>query len=351
MTIDCIVIGGGIIGMMTARELAKVGLKVQILEKGQVGQESSWAGGGVLSPLYPWDAPEEIWPMISYSQKIYPSLCDELEDETGVDPQWIQSGLLNFDQIDRKKINHWAKKTKSNYKYLGAKQITEIEPSINPGFGTAIWLPEVAQVRNPRLLKALKKALLIKKVSIREGIEVISINQTKGKVESVETSEGRIGCKNVVVAAGAWSGSFLKYTSIEPVRGQMLRIEVPDGFLNSMMLKDDTYIIPRRGGQILIGSTLEYVGFDKSVTREIANKLYAEASNIVPSLADYPIVQQWSGLRPGTARGIPVIEESNEIEGLFINSGHFRNGVVLGPASSEMIVEKILNRNQEPHAS
>ncbi len=343
MTIDCVIIGGGIIGMMTARELSKVGLRVQILEKGQVGQESSWAGGGILSPLYPWDAAEEIWPMISRSQKAYPSLCDDLLNETGVDPQLIRSGLLNFDQIDSKELNRWMEKTGSNYSKLDSKQIEEIEPALGTKFESAIWLPEVSQIRNPCLLKALKKSLEQSNVRISEGVEVSSINHTKGKVEGVETSESQINCKFVVVAAGAWSGKFLNDKSaIEPVRGQMLRMEVPDGLLERILLKNDTYLIPRQDGQLLIGSSLEYVGFDKSVTKEMADKLYADAIKILPSLSQFSVCQQWAGLRPGTDQGIPVIEESKEIEGLFINSGHFRNGVALAPASSEIIVDLIV---------
>ena len=350
MTIDCVIIGGGVIGMMTAWELEKAGLKVQLIDKGQVGQESSWAGGGILSPLYPWDAAEEIWPLITHSQKTYPGLCEALKDQTGINPQLIQSGLLNLEQIESTKLNRWVEKTGAIYNKLDAKQVAEIEPMLNhlaldQTFESAIWLPEVAQVRNPRLLKALKKSLLLHKVQITEGVEVTSINQSKGRVESVETSAGQISCQFVVVAAGAWSGKFLKDKStIEPVRGQMLRVEVPAGSLARILLKDDTYLIPRQCGHILIGSTLEYVGFDKSVTKDVAEKLYAKAIKLLPSLSAFPVSQQWAGLRPGTDQGIPVIEESKEIEGLFINSGHFRNGVALAPASSEIIVNKILNQ-------
>ncbi len=346
MTIDCVIIGGGIIGMMTARKLSKEGLKVQILEKGELGQESSWAGGGILSPLYPWDAPEEIWPLITNSQKEYPGLCVDLLDETGVDPELIRSGLLNLEQIDNEKLDRWAEKTGSSYSKLDSVQIAEIEPALDGKFESAIWLPEISQIRNPRLLKALKKSLVQSNVQISEGVEVTSINQIKGKVESVETSKDKINCKFVVVAAGAWTGKFLKDKSaIKPVRGQMLRMEVPVGFLERILLKNDIYLIPRQVGQLLIGSSLEYVGFDKSVTKEMADKLYTAAIKILPSLSNFSVSQQWAGLRPGTDQGIPVIEESKEVEGLFINSGHFRNGVALAPASSDIIADLIRRKD------
>ncbi len=344
LAIDCIIIGGGIIGMMTARELSKAGLKVQILEKGQIGQEASWAGGGILSPLYPWDTPQEIWPMIVESQREYPEICRDLEEETGIDPQWLQSGLINFDQIDGDKLKDWAEKTGLEYSKLDTKQIAEIEPAFNQVHESSIWLPTVAQVRNPRILKALKRSLLDSGVKIQEGIEVSAINQVKGKVESVEATEGRIPCKFVVVAAGAWSGLFFEDRStIEPVRGQMLLIDSPEGFLNRIVLKDGIYLIPRKSGQILIGSTVEYVGFDKGITQEAAEKLKTAAVKMLPPIREYNIVQHWAGLRPATSGGIPVIQEDQRIQGLFFNTGHFRNGVVLAPASSRKIFSLILN--------
>ncbi len=343
MTIDCVIIGGGIIGMMTARKLSEAGLKVRILEKGQVGKESSWAGGGILSPLYPWNAPEEIWPMMTRGQKIYPELCENLMLETGIDPQMVLSGLLNFDLINDEKLNYWAEKTGSVCNRVDAKQIKEIEPALPLIFESAIWLPEVAQVRNPCLLEALRKSLLLNNVQISEGIEVISINQIKGKIESVETSQGRISCKLALIAAGAWSGRFLNDKSaVEPVRGQMLRVEIPAGFLQRILLKDDTYLIPRQDGQLLIGSSLEYVGFDKTVTQDVAKKLHAAAIKLLPSLKNFSVSQQWAGLRPGTKQGIPLIEESKETKGLFVNSGHFRNGVGLALASGEIVVDLML---------
>ncbi len=345
MTTDCVVIGGGIIGVMTARILAKAGLKVQVLEKQQVGRESSWAGGGLLSPIYPWDAPEVLWPLISRGNEVYPQLCEDLLNETGIDPEYVQSGLLNFDSIETDKLYYWAKETDTSYQRVDQKQLTEIEAAVNPLYEFATWVPEIAQVRNPRLLKALKNSLLNnKKVQIKEGIEVQAVNQVKERVSSVKTSEGKISCQYVVVAAGAWSGTFLKdETRIQPVRGQMLRIEAPKGLLQRVLMCDSTYLIPRQDGQILIGSSLEYVGFDKSTTEEVAKKLYTNAIKILPELQNFPIAQQWAGLRPGSENGIPLIEESDEVKGLFINSGHFRNGVGLAPASCEMLVDKMLS--------
>ncbi len=338
MKINCIIVGGGIIGLMTARELALEGLEVKILEKGKVGRESSWAGGGILSPLYPWKAPETIWPMIMESQKIYPQLCTELKEETKIDPQWIQSGLLILEQVDLAHLDYWANKTGSPYQRLDAKQIFELEPKLNQEIGSAIWLPEVAQVRNPRLIEALRKSLLQQGVDICEKVEVARITQIKEKVTGVETTQGRIAADIVVVAAGAWSSQFLPDTSlIKPIRGQMLLMDIFPELLKRIILREDVYLIPRKDGKLLIGSSVEDVGFDKRVTREVAEGLYRQASRLVPSLSNYAIVKQWAGLRPGSVQGIPIIKESEEVSGLFVNAGHFRNGVALAIASAKRI--------------
>ncbi|MFK8067234.1 MAG: glycine oxidase ThiO [Gammaproteobacteria bacterium] len=354
MTIDCVVVGGGVIGMMTARELSITGLKVQIIEKGQVGREASWAGGGILSPISPWDAAEEIWPMVIASQRVYPELCAELIEETGIDPQWIRSGMLNFDHIDAEKLVRWQDKTGSGIDYLDRKQICEIEPLVNERFQSALWLSDIAQIRTPRLLKALKKSLLFHGVVISEGVAVTEISKAKANINAVETTQGRINCGAVVITAGAWSGKFLKKKSlIKPIRGQMLRVEVPEGLLKSILLKDDIYLIPRQSEmmkdlsekkqQILIGSTLEDVGFDQTTTTEAAKSLYAVGIKVLPSLNKFPISQQWSGLRPGSEKGIPVIDAIENIEGLFLNSGHHRNGVTLAPAAAKIMKDKIIN--------
>lgn len=347
MTTDCVVIGGGIIGMMTAKKLALAGLSVQILDKSKTGQESSWAGGGLLSPIYPWDAHEALWPLVTRGNEVYPKLCEDLLNETGIDPEYQQSGLLNLEPIDIEKMEIWAKKTGSSYEKVDGKQIRAIEKTTNPKFETGVWSPDIAQVRNPRLLKALKQSLLNQKVTITENVEVSGVNEVNGKLVSVRSSQGVIDCKYAVVAAGAWSDKLFQSQSVvEPVRGQMLRIETPQNFLKRIVMRDSVYLIPRLDGNVLIGSSLEYVGFDKSVTPDVAEKLFADAVELVPDLKSFSIAQQWSGLRPGSRDGIPIIEESEAIKGLFINSGHFRNGVGLAPASCERLVSIMFDNSE-----
>lgn len=344
--VDCSIVGGGIIGMMTARELCRAGLKVQILDKGQPGREASWAGGGILSPLDPWDTPASLWPIINWSQQQYPHLCLELIEETGIDPEYLVSGLLIFDPVEQPSVQYWHAQTGCNVRILEGTRIAQLVSGLDPGLQSAIYAPGVAQVRNPRLLKALHQSLIKNGVHIIENVEVRSIEVQANQVTGVATSKGVFNADRVVIAAGAWSSAIgHSPVRIFPVRGQMLRINAPDLGLKPVLLKDGAYIIPRGDGQILIGSTIEDVGFDKATTPEAAQQLMAKAIAMLPALSDYTVSQQWAGLRPASEKGIPVIQSHPEINGLFYNTGHFRNGVVLAPGSARILADMILNRS------
>ncbi|WP_455197011.1 NAD(P)/FAD-dependent oxidoreductase, partial [Kaarinaea lacus] len=151
----------------------------------------------------------------------------------------------------------------------------------------------------------------------------------------------------VTVACGAWSRQLLRdwlsRLDVEPVRGQMILFKAQPALLNTMIMRDSHYLIPRRDGRIIAGSTLEYVGFDKNVTPAARQDLLQKATSLIPELANYPIEHHWAGLRPGTSQQLPIISKHPSLSGLFINTGHFRNGVVTAPASARLCVDQILN--------
>ncbi|HEM47619.1 MAG TPA: FAD-dependent oxidoreductase, partial [Alphaproteobacteria bacterium] len=159
---------------------------------------------------------------------------------------------------------------------------------------------------------------------------------------------GRLGADTVVVAGGAWSAEIMREMiplDVVPVRGQMLLFRAAPETLHRILLQEGRYVIPRRDGRVLAGSTLEYVGYDKSVTEQARAELWEAAVRLVPALADCPVENHWSGLRPGSPEGIPFIGKVGNISGLYVNAGHFRNGVVLGPASARLLADLILERS------
>ncbi len=345
---DCLVVGGGLIGMFTARELRRAGLRVALVERQAVGRESTWAGGGILSPLHPWRYPEAVNALAAWSQECYPGLLQALQEESGTDPEYVRSGLLIVDGFEPSVAERWAGRWARPLELVTLAEARTLEPSLGSGGEAAAWLPSVGQVRNPRLGQALRGALERHGVTVLEQRPVTGFSLRGSRVVGVETPEGEIAAGTVVVASGAWSGQLLASTGIplpvEPVRGQMLLYRAEPGVVKRILLDAAHYVIPRRDGRVLVGSTMERVGFDKSTTGEALATLREAAARLVPALAHYPIERHWAGLRPGSPHGIPYITAHPHIEGLFVNAGHFRNGVVMGPASARLLADLILKR-------
>lgn len=213
-----------------------------------------------------------------------------------------------------------------------------------------LWLPDVAQVRNPRLIKALRLALERMGVRIVEHTEVTGIVATEDRVERLDTTVGPFAAERYVVAAGAWSKKLLGkrgvQLDIKPVRGQMLLYRAQPGMLRHIILQNGTYLIPRDDGHILAGSTLEDVGFDKATTEEARVALHARALGMLPQLAQAEFIKHWAGLRPGSPGNIPIIARHPQMENLYLNSGHFRYGVTMAPASAQILANRLFNREQ-----
>lgn len=345
---DILIIGGGIIGMLTARELSLAGMKVTIVEQGKAGQESSWAGGGIISPLYPWRYSDSVSALAQWGQAFYPELIEEIYSETGLDAELIQNGLLMIDD-DRAAASAWAKKWQADLQLIDNKEVYGLEPELSSSLlqaNNAIWMPNVRQVRNPRLVKAVRKYLENKGVSFVEETEVTGIISNSNKIQGVTTSKGNILADKVMLSAGAWSSKLLKNKdiSVSPVKGQMILFETEPDTIKRITLSKDRYVIPRKDGRVLVGSTLEHTGFDKTTTAAAREELMDEAFRIAPCLKEAKVEHHWAGLRPGSKDGIPYICSIPETEGLYLNAGHFRNGVVLGPASARLGADIILNR-------
>ena len=345
---DCIVVGGGLIGMLTARELALAGKSVVILERGRPGKESSWAGGGILSPLYPWRYGDAVTALASWGQHFYPDLAADRHRCSGVDPEYTRSGLLITDIDELEQATDWAWNSGNDIEVLKGDAINECEPALGTRPEQAIWMPSVAQIRNPCLLRAVYDDLLIKGVPVVHDAEVTELDIQHETIQGVVCEKGKYQAKQVIISGGAWSARLLQLAgvklAVKPVRGQMIMYKASPLLLQRIVLSEGRYVIPRRDGRILVGSTLEDVGYDKSTTAEARESLQHAAVRLVPGLAEFPVERHWSGLRPGTSGGVPYIGKVSNIKGLYVNAGHYRNGVVLAPASCRLAADIMLGR-------
>ncbi|WP_295467946.1 glycine oxidase ThiO [uncultured Pseudomonas sp.] len=349
MSFDVAVVGAGAIGLLSAYHLSLSGRRVVLVERGEPGREASWAGGGIVSPLYPWRYQPAVTALAHWSQDFYPVLGERLRQETDIDPEVEVTGLYWLDLEDEAEALEWARR---NVRPLSSVSMDEVRgrvPVLGAGYERAVFMAGVANVRNPRLVRSLREALLrMPNVTLLRESPVTGFLRQGERVTGVQTAREAIHAESVVVCAGAWSGELLRTLGlavpVSPVKGQMLLYRQPVGYLSSMVLAKGRYAIPRRDGHILIGSTLEHAEFDKTPTAEALASLQASAIELLPALSGQEPVAHWAGLRPGSPDGVPFIGPVPDLPGLWLNCGHYRNGLVLAPASCQLLTDLLTAR-------
>lgn len=336
---DVIVVGAGVLGMCTALELSRAGRGVTVVERGEPGSESSWAGAGILAPLRPWRYPEEVWELCRDSLARYPALVAELRAASGIDAELLFCGARLHDPRDSLRAREWHR--------------AQSLPCADEAEGERQWLrmPWVAQIRNPRLLKALRRTLELRGVVLRTRCAVTGLLQEGDRVQGVrakldgQRSEASLFADAVVVAAGAWSPELCAGAPpVEPVRGQMLLLRPRRRLPPGIWLLPEGYVVVRADGLCLLGATVERCGFDRAITTQARSALLAAAEPVGDALVDAEILRQWAGLRPGVADGVPVIGADARRSGLWWNTGHFRNGLAMAPASASRLAEAMQER-------
>jgi glycine oxidase len=265
---------------------------------------------------------------------MFGGLAETLHQSTGIDPEYRRCGMLVLQPVDMKAALNWC-----------AAHGMEAEEQDG-----GVFLPEVAQARNPRLLQSLRARVEKLGGRIIEQCEVKQIVAETGKVKHLATTRGNFSADAYVVTAGAWSkvllGEHALKTDIKPIRGQMLLFKFDAPPLPHIVLQGDIYLIPRRDGHLLLGSTREDVGFDKSTTDDVRAMLLQRGIALLPALRDMPIIMHWAGLRPASPGNIPTIGRHPQLANLFINSGHFRYGVTMSPAAVEVLLNTMDNLPQ-----
>lgn len=344
---DVLVVGGGIVGAAIAWRLTKDGRSVTILEKGEIGREASWAAGGMLTPVHLADYPPALAEACGASLALYEPLCREVAAASGVDPEYRVTGLLLLVTDDAgeeaaRELEAWKRQRNQPVERLTRDQAIEAEPRLTPHLRRALRLPDIAQVRNNRMAVALAEAARRKGAEIRPNTPVTGFLRVPGRVTGVKTPRGDVYAGTTVLAAGAWSADLLRPLGLDlkvkPIKGQILLAGGPPDFCRHMILDGESYLIPRADGRILIGSTLEDAGFDKSVILDAIGDLAARGARLMPELGKLPMVTSWAGLRPATPDRLPYLGKG-PVDGLIVATGHYRNGILLAPITAEVVAD------------
>lgn len=356
---QCAVIGGGVIGLTLAFRLAQRGFGVSLIDKGRVGREASWAGAGILPPINQTDPVHPLDRLKHLSYQLHPELSQELLELTGIDNEFQPCGGINLASTIGESAaligscELWERE-KIQFEKLDRETLMEIEPQLKSfsetKFKNAIYLPEESQIRNPRHLKALVAACKKSGVRFVENCELKSISKTHNVFE-LKSSEHNRTAENVCVTAGAWTTGLLRgigsKSEVVPIKGHMLLYKLPKQCFSRVLNEGNRYLVPRKDGHVLVGSSEEETGFDKSVSEtEIAN-LKTFAQSILPILDDSKLVTTWTGLRPMSFDQIPYIGQHSECENLFIATGHYRGGLQLSTGTAHVLTQLILGEPLE----
>ncbi len=347
---DVAIVGGGIIGCTLAAELAHRGARVVLLERGQPAQEASAAAAGMLGPRAECDAPGPFLTLGVQSLALYPALISALRDETGIDPEYQEDGILYVALTDGEARRlaaraRWQRRARCPVERLSGREARALEPLVRDDVRAAVRFPADHRVDNVRLSRGLAVLASRRGAALRAGVAVGAIRCESGRAVALDTASGRVTAGAIVNAAGAWAAELApggRRVPVRPIRGQMATLTAGRPPFRHAIYSHGVYVVPRRDGRVLVGSTYEDVGFDKRVTGAALAGILARALRLAPTLRDASFTAAWAGLRPGTPDGLPILGVDPEIAGMFYATGHYRNGILLAPATARALADLVL---------
>jgi glycine oxidase len=328
---DVIIVGGGIIGLSLSIALRKRGATVLVIDRGEPGREASHAAGGMLVDC-PLETNPALQELASASAQMYPEFAHELEIESGMKIDLRDQGTIVFPSAAHDQAMGLP---------LTADQLAHLEPSLDHGNRSCFYVKERSV--DPRALTAAAlKTAKNRGVDFSSGDTVTAVNLSDGQVSGVTTTKTSFLAEKVVNCAGAWSSQIGPLPlPTRPVKGQMLCLAMPSReFIRHVIRTPDVYLIPRSDGRLLVGATVEEAGFDKRTDATAMQRFHRSALALAPKLANARILEDWAGLRPGTADNLPILG-ATVTPGYFVATGHFRDGILLAPITAHIMARLI----------
>ena len=350
-----VIIGAGLAGLGVGWSLAKAGRAVTVFDRGVAGHGTSWAAGGMLAPNAEAEPGEEsLLPLLLAGRHLWPAFRKELEAASGIGIDYRDEGTLvvAIDRDDAERLDSlhaYQRKMGLEVERLSGREALRKEPHLSRKITAALFSPRDHQVDNRKLVQALKAAFLAAGGRLEEKRTVDRILLQGERVSGVRLGEGSLDCTQVVLAAGPWSRQIAGLPDhvlppVRPLKGQMVALQMPPGapLLHHVLWVPDGYLIPRLDGRLLVGGTVEEMGFDASVTAGGMMDILWNAWEALPALYDLPLVESWAGLRPASRDDAPILGPT-AIEGLVMATGHHRNGVLLTPLTAQAVSHFILH--------
>ena len=318
------IIGGGIIGCIQAIELNKLGHQVTIYEKDSIGSGSSIYGAGILFPLLPNYYSPDVFDLIDKSKKYYLELSEILHSQFDIDIEYLRSGMTVI-LDDLRDIELWLRENRLSF---SKEKFRSLE---------AITIDDVYQINPKKLILGLQKYLDFL------GVQILENNLISTDLENnfIDINGKKISGDKFILASGAWTQDLDNdmRDKIFPVRGQLIEYKNTNHIqLDHILFKDGFYLLQRKNGTLIAGSTLENVGFDDNLTDQDLDLLKKNAEKIIPELSELEVINHWCGFRPGSKDNIPIIVQDKKIKEKFYNVGHFRYGISMAPASVNKLI-------------
>ena len=358
--VETIVVGAGVIGLTLADELLRSGRQVLLLERERPGSGATWAAGGMLAPVSEADHGEaELVRFGQDSLSRYPAFVERLEGYTGLSCGYVTEGTLwiAVNRDDRAELDHLREtlvRKRLECRALSAAEVVQREPHLSGRVLGGLLVEQDHQVDPRALSLCLEQAIRSRGGKIVCGAVVMEIVASDGRFHSVRgrTERGErfdISADQLVLAAGAWSEREVRLPlpelGVRPVKGQLLRMR-GSRLLDHVVRTPDVYLVPRRDGELLVGATMEEMGYDATPTAGATMDLLRHAWEVLPGVYDLELSELSVGLRSAVDDHLPLIGQS-KIEGLFLSLGHFRNGVLLAPASAYYLT-RCMNDGRPP---
>lgn len=338
------IIGGGIIGLSIARRLQADGWRVTVFERARAGREASSAAGGMIAPRVEFTAGSPLLEMGLASRALYPEFVRGLEVETGI------SADLRLDGIITPLLEGEVEEPiRDGATLVAARDLRSLEPALDARWPAGLLFAGDGSVDNRALVEALIASCRQRGVEMLEGAAVEEVLVERGRVAGVRTPAGTVGAEIAVNCAGAWARGIRVpgvEAAIRPVKGQMLVLDGgggPGAGPRHTIRRGRAYVVPRSDGRVIVGTTVEEKGFDKTVEAAALAKLIEGAIDLCPPLGAARFVEAWAGLRPLGTDEVPLVGPAGP-DGYFLAVGHYRNGILLAPWTADAIAEAVAGR-------